>query len=251
MALVMSGTDACYAIGSDSGPLAQLVEQQTLNPFTLRPESQKTPVLLAELPTEPVPPGQNTAGSTRNGWQYGWQYQGPLRTTFSPFPPSQPHSLARKLCRIPCTRHATLPRPPSTHRPKRSPRATRALSVCVLHPAPPTCACRASRRRPSSTPPPPTHPPSRHPKAERVPARDPSPAPPPSPPRAPQCPTLAPRVMRCPTPSPRRGQQHRQIPPPRPHLDAVPRPPLPGPCSSTRGRHLAAPQACYNPVQLR
>ena len=39
-ALVMSGADACYAIGSDGGPLAQLVEQQTLNPYTAKPKTQ-------------------------------------------------------------------------------------------------------------------------------------------------------------------------------------------------------------------
>ena len=46
------------------GPLAQLAEQQTLNPFTPRPESQNTPVLLTKTPAPTGP----------NGSQDGWQY---------------------------------------------------------------------------------------------------------------------------------------------------------------------------------
>ena len=62
--------DACYAKGSDGGPLAQL-QQQTLNRFPPRRQTQTTPVFLAHPSPEQLPPGQKTAGSTRNGWQYG------------------------------------------------------------------------------------------------------------------------------------------------------------------------------------
>ncbi len=123
---------------------------------------RKTPVLLAKLPAERVPPGQKMVGSTRNGWQYG----APASASAVPVTPTtdvNPMSLRLlSRCQYPPSwtpaNASRRVRPPAARPPRRAPASLASPGVPAQAPrpppTPPRTRCRPAARSESSKRPP-------------------------------------------------------------------------------------------------